>query len=194
MALLIPSWRSGLRRTLWCCGLGVLAASLDPVARGATPAAAEYQVKAVFLFNFTHFVTWPPEAFADATAPIVIGILGDDPFGSFLDRTVRDEKVNARKLVVRRYRLVEQVDDCHVLYVGPSESGRLAAILEQLHDRSILTVSDNENFARHGGMIALVAEKGHVRLSINTEAARAAHLQLSSNLLRSAELISAPKD
>lgn len=49
----------------------------------------EYQVKAVFLFNFAQFVTWPSQP---ADAPLVIGILGDDPFGSYLDETVRGEK------------------------------------------------------------------------------------------------------
>jgi hypothetical protein len=47
-----------------------------------TAAAPEYQVKAVFLFNFAQFVHWPPQAFPDAQAPLVIGVVGESPFGA----------------------------------------------------------------------------------------------------------------
>ena len=63
--------------------------------------ASEYQVKAVFLFNFAQFVDWPASAFPDATAPLVIGVLGDDPFGPYLDETVRGETVRGRPLETR---------------------------------------------------------------------------------------------
>jgi len=49
--------------------------------------------QAVFLFNFAQFVEWPPSAFAGPTSPIVIGVLGENPFGTYLDETVRGEKV-----------------------------------------------------------------------------------------------------
>src|SRR5881296_4365446 len=68
-----------------------------------TAAAGEYQVKAVFLFNFAQFVEWPPQAFADPRTPLIIGVLGEDPFGAFLDDTVRNEMVNNRPLAVQRY-------------------------------------------------------------------------------------------
>src|SRR5258705_4625430 len=69
----------------------------------------ENQIKAVFLFNFAQFVEWPAQAFPEARTPLVIGVLGEDPFGAFLDETVRGEKVNNRPLVVQRYRRVEEI-------------------------------------------------------------------------------------
>jgi hypothetical protein len=67
-----------------------------------TAPAREYQVKAVFLFNFAQFVDWPPQAFPEAQTPLVIGVLGEDPFGAYLDETVRDEKVNNRASLKER--------------------------------------------------------------------------------------------
>src|SRR5258708_4867014 len=66
-------------------------------------AASEYEVKAAFLFNFSQFVEWPADAFADAQTPLVIGVIGGDPFGHFLDDLVRGEKVNNHPLVIQRY-------------------------------------------------------------------------------------------
>src|SRR5689334_16419660 len=88
----------------------------------------EYQLKAVFLFNFTQFVEWPPQAFADANSPLVIGVLGDDPFGAYLDETVRGETVNGRPLTVQRYASVEEASKCHVLFISHSEAARQADI------------------------------------------------------------------
>ena len=67
-----------------------------------TAKASEAQVKAVFLFNFAQFVDWPPEAVPDSQAPLIIGILGEDPFGDFLDATVRGERRGARPFEIGR--------------------------------------------------------------------------------------------
>src|SRR5438105_6292328 len=101
----------------------LLAGRLDSWAQ--TAPSGEYQIKAVFLFNFAQFVDWPPKAFPEAQTPVVIGILGEDLFGSYLDETVRGEKVNDRPLVVQRYHRIGEIKTCHVLFISRSESARL---------------------------------------------------------------------
>ena len=151
--------------------------------------APEYQVKAVFLFNFAQFVDWPPEAVPDSKAPLVIGVLGDDPFGGFLEATVRGEHRGARPFVVRRYKRVEDIKTCDILFISQSEGDRVDEILATLKSRPILTVSDGEAFAERGGMIRFVTESNRIRLKINLQAAQAAHLTISSKLLRVAEIV-----
>src|SRR5881296_3853751 len=80
------------------CGLLL---SSDPNLQAQRAPVAEYQIKAVFLFNFAQFVDWPTNAFSEAQAPLVIGVLGEDPFGVYLDETVRGEKVNNRPVAVQ---------------------------------------------------------------------------------------------
>jgi hypothetical protein len=152
-----------------------------------TPTSPEYQVKAVFLFNFAQFVDWPPKAFPETQTPLVIGVLGEDPFGTYLDETVRGEKVKDRPLVVQRYRRVGEVKTCHVLFISRSETDRLEQIFANVKGRYILTVGDAEDFALRGGMIQLVTEKNKIRMRINLEAVKAAGLTISSKLLRVAE-------
>jgi len=161
----------------------------------AQPASSrEYQVKAVFLFNFAQFVEWPTNAFPEVQTPFVIGVLGEDPFGAYLDETVRGEKVNNRSLVVERYRRAEEIKTCHVLFISRSEVNRLAEILANLKGRNILTVGDAESFAQRGGMIRFVTEKNKLRLKVNLEAAKAANLTISSKLLRSSEIVTPGKN
>jgi len=151
--------------------------------------ASEYQLKAVFLFNFAQFVDWPAEAFPDSATPLVIGILGNDPFGETLDLTVRDERLGGRPFQVQRYRSVDEIKTCHILFISRSEGARPATILAGLQHRPILTVSDADRFAERGGMIRFVTDRSRIRLQLNLDAAQAAHLTISSKLLRAAEII-----
>jgi hypothetical protein len=171
--------------------LGVLAAALSLAASLPVTAAAptEYQVKAVFLFNFSQFVDWPPAVFASPRSPITICVLGHDPFGAALDDIVQGEVVNGRPLEVQRYRRVEELGSCHILFIDRSEQSRLSEILAQLSGRSVLTVSDMEDFAQRGGMIRFLTVGKKIRLRVNLDSAQAASLTISSKLLRPAEIV-----
>jgi hypothetical protein len=157
----------------------------------SSAAPGEYQVKAVFLFNFSRFVEWPASAFPTASAPFVVGVFGHDPFGTDLDEVVKGETVNGRPLVVRRVQSAADAAGCQILFIHQSEDQRLGELLAALDHRSTLTVSDLPGAAQRGVMIRLVTEKGRVRLRIDVESARAAALTISSNLLRSAEIVTA---
>ena len=171
--------------------LSLLAA---PQALAQTPAANEFEIEAVFLFNFTQFVVWPSTAFADANDPFVICVLGEDRFGGYLDDTIRGETVDQRSMIVKRYRRMEEIDACHILFISKSEASSVRDVLVRLRGRSVLSVSDAENFGRQGGMVRFVVEHNRVRLRINVEAARAAGLAISSKLLRVADIVRTGKD
>jgi hypothetical protein len=161
---------------------------LSVSAQGAAP-SREYQVKAVFLFNFAQFVEWPPNAFAEESAPLAICVLGDDPFGPYLDDVVRGEQVNSRRLTIQRFRSPGDVKGCQVLFVSKSQNRSLEKALAAVKGMDALTVSDADDFAARGGMIQLQTENGKIHLKINVDAAKAASLIISSKLLRSAEIV-----
>jgi hypothetical protein len=168
-------------------GLALFTILLLAPTRAATP--GEYQVKAVFLYNFSRFVEWPETAFPDSKAPFVVGVFGFDPFGADLDEAVRGESVRGHPLVVRRVRNAAEAADCQIVFIHHSERDRLPELLAAVDKRSILTVSDLEGAAKLGVMIRFVTQSGRIRMSINPDAARAAQLTISSNLLRSAEIV-----
>lgn len=150
--------------------------------------ALEYQIKAVFLYNFTQFVEWPDDAFATADSPLVIGILGSDPFGQYLDNTIVGEAGNGHPLVVERYEEVEDIAACHILFINIADKRKLQNVLSDLEGRNILTISDVQHFARSGGILQFFEERNKIRLRINLEAAKSADLNISSKLLSLAEV------
>jgi hypothetical protein len=176
-----------LQLAVWLVAGAVTTVPTDALAQSSPD--PEYQLKAVFLFNFAQFVEWPPSAFPNSQTPLVIGILGEDPFGTYLDETVRGETVHDRPLVVRRYRNVQEIATCHILFISRREDRRIRGILDSLRGRSVLTVSDADRFATRGGMIRFVTDHKRIRFRINLEAARAASLILSSKLLRPAQIV-----
>jgi len=150
---------------------------------------SEYQVKAAYLFNFLKFVEYPSESFADPLAPMVIGVVGDDPFGNALPQIVIGKSVQGRDLVIRVYRTGEDLRGAHILFISTSEKKRLPMILSSLRGSSVLTVSDAAGFLEAGGMIQFLNENGRVRFAINVEATNRAKLKMSSKLLSLARLV-----
>jgi hypothetical protein len=195
MALL--TLRLGMVLTRVVAGALLAVMIISNSVRGANPApaiAAEYQVKAVFVFNLAQFAEWPAAAFTATNAPIVIAVLGDNPFGTFLEELVRDEKVGGRALVVRRCREIDETDGSHILFVSRSGAPPVAQIVTTLKGRSVLTISDADSFARTGGMVQFVMEGGKVRLRVNVMAAKACGLTISSKILRPATIVTTGKD
>jgi hypothetical protein len=173
----------GLWLMLFCLGLSV--------ARSQS-VSHEYPLKAVFLFNFAQFTDWPTNAFDKPDSPLVIGVLGDDPFGAVLDDAVRDEIVNGRKFVVERYRRVEDIKACHILFISQSETKRLDKIVAALKGKPVLTVSEIDGSAQRGVRVQFITENNKIRFKINTDSLAEAKLTMSSKLLRLAETLPAP--
>ncbi len=149
----------------------------------------ESHVKAVFLFNFTQFTEWPEGSFADGNAPLVIGILGSDPFDRYLEETVKGERVQGRQIVIHHYKTVAEVKSCHLLYISEKDPEKVIEILGALNKPKMLTVSDCRNFTRLGGMIGFIRKNNKIKLQANPTVAKSAGLTISSKLLRVSEII-----
>jgi hypothetical protein len=164
-------------------GYGVLSPSV--FAQQSKP--QEYQIKAVYLYNFSKFVQWPPET--ENKDSFVICVLGRDPFGAALDDVLNGEKIERKTLVARRITDVQEAAKCQILFVASSEAGRAKQILSSLGKNSILTVSDIANFSVIGGMIQFVIQDNKVRFEVNLSAADKAGLTFSSQLLKVASAV-----
>jgi hypothetical protein len=151
--------------------------------------ADEYHVKAAFLYNFAKFVDWPPGAFKSARDPIVICIVGKNPFGGVLDQAVNQQAAQGRWFSVRPIADLEHVAACQILFVSSSERKRLPAIFSEIKTAGVLTVGECDNFTAEGGIINFRIEEGSVRIQINVDAAAQQQLHISSKLLSLAEIV-----
>jgi len=147
----------------------------------------EYQIKAAFLYNFAQFTEWPTNAFANDHAPIVIGVLGADPFGRALEETVKGEAIQGHPLIIQHYHRADEIKTCHILFISQSENRYMEEIVRSLKAKPILTVADADGPVTAQVIIRFIVENNKVHFRINQQAAVQAHLVLSSRLLRVGE-------
>ena len=160
------------------------------VARGAEePVSKEYQLKAAYLYNFTKFVEWPAPRFADELSPLIIGVLGRNPFGDELDKIVRGRTVNGRAIRVLVITTTEEMRTAHVLFVPAGEETRpefAAAVVQHL---ALLTAGESGAFTHGGGVITFTQADDKLRFTINLTSAERAGLKISAQLLKLATAV-----
>lgn len=175
--------------------LALAAAALAALPAGAGPAPAGYQateneVKAAFLYHFAQLVSWP-DAADDSSRPMLIAVLGPDPFGARLEATIGSETVRGRALKIERVeRFADLSGPPQILFVGTTESPEVERVLAAVGRAPVLTVGVRKGFALQGGMIEFrMTPDARVAFDINLRAAEAAGLKVSSQLLKLAHIV-----
>ncbi len=161
--------------------------------RGAAQ-TKEYAVKAAFLEKFTRFIQWPENVSADSSQPFILGVLGENPFGSDLEHIFSRHKIINKSGRVRYLRSLEELDDCQLVFISRSMANSLDQILELTRDHPILTVADTKGFAEKGVHINLYHSGNTIRFEVNVEALRRSGLQVSYLLLNLARIVPAPEE
>jgi hypothetical protein len=150
----------------------------------------EYPIKAAYLYNFSRYVQWPAEAFPTSDTPLVIGVLGTNPFGDTLDEIARTKKVDGRSIVAKRFASMAAYTPCHVLFVPSSTSPEeQAAAIRKTYGIPVLVVGENPGFAEQGGAVNFFIEENKVRFEINVDVAKRQKLKISSKLLSLAKIV-----
>jgi hypothetical protein len=155
-------------------------------AEAQSPAASEYEVKAAFLFNIAKYVEWP--ARAQPGEPIIIGILGDDPFGPAVDRLVQGRRVNDRAIVIRRASRLIDLKDAHIVFVSASERDRVPQICSAAEKWNAVTVGDTPQTEPFTA-INFGVERGRIVFTANLDSAGRAGARISSKLLHLAKAV-----
>lgn len=171
-----------IRRLFACL---IAACSLIP-GGAAAQAVPEYELKAAFIYNFALFVDWPGDARKEGA--FILCIAGGGLSGAAFD-VLEGKPVRSQKLAVKRVDGMQRLDECHMLYIAPTEEMRLNQILELAGSRSILTVADAEGWSERGVMINLVTRRKRLAFDVNLNALRRAGLVMSSRLLRLANSV-----
>lgn len=151
--------------------------------------SSEYLIKAGFTYNFAKLMEWPTSAFPQPNSPIVIAILGVDPFGGTLDQVLQGKKVNGRDFEVKHLKWGQDLKDCQILFVSSSERAHFDELFRAIKGLPILTIGEAPGFAQRGGIINFVIEDDKVHFEINVEAAKQDDINISSRLLALARIV-----
>ena len=149
----------------------------------------DYHEKAALLCNLARFVHWPGNAFASTNAPLVVGVVGDDPLGKHLSELPNGDVIRTHPLVFKKLGPKEDLTGCQLLFISRSEKNYLGVVLQQVSGKPVLTVADMPGAAELGVMV-VVPEVASDPMTINLDATKSAGLKISSKLLRLASIVS----
>ncbi|WP_231744003.1 YfiR family protein [Stieleria neptunia] len=161
-----------------------------PPAAAQTGMASERNVKVAYLYNFLRYVRWPPTAYADDSAPTVIGIMSGDPHGRLLNQVAATKSVRGRRIVVRQFDSVSEIQACHLvfLHAGTAPSDEAEAIARTAQQNALL-ICDAVVAPQRGVPIRFFADHdGTIGLKINVDAMARRGLQADAKLLNIATI------
>jgi hypothetical protein len=187
-----PHCATGVRGHAAIALLALLAmlAGAGAVVRANGQGQTVEQLEASIVLTFARFVEWPPAEFRSDTAPIVVGIVGDEAVAAALETVSRGKNVAGRTIAVKRLQWDSDSVGVHMLFVGDSVKRHLAVVLEQVRSRPVVTVSRLPDFGRGGGMITLTVNDGRLSFAVNSHATSLSAVRLSSFLLSHATKVS----
>ncbi len=148
----------------------------------------EYQVKALFLYNFLNFIEYPADSSFKTSPAITVCIVGESPFEEAIEE-IRDETVRGKRLAIKFYRPDDEPRGCHLLFVPAPETRHIGRLLRSIKGTGLLTVGDTEEATRQGAVIGFFMERNKVRFAINLDNAKKSGLKISAKLLRLARIV-----
>lgn len=162
--------------------LSVLQAAPAAAQTGSAAGHLERSVKAAFLYKFLGYTEFPASAFADATSPIVIGVVGAEDMAAELTRIVAGRTIGTRPIVVRAMKEGDAHTGVHLLFLSASTG---PGALRQLKagQKPLLVVSEIDNGLQQGSVINFRIIDQRVRFDVSLGAAEKHNIKLSSRLL-----------
>ena len=161
----------------------------DPVSEPSEPQEREYSIKAQFLLRMIKYTTWPKSSFEKKDAPLVVTVIGKDPFGKVLEETFEDETVHGRTVEIGRSSKVPEDLEGHVVFCGKLEDEERARLLKSCRGEPVLLVGDTPGLAAAGASINFFLRDGKIAFEINIDAVREASLKISPAVLKLAKIV-----
>jgi len=180
-----PAWPAWV--ALLICGFFLVAPS--PVT-AQNEDDNEYRLKLAFIYNFAQFTQWPPEAFRNPAAPLMVCVVGQNPFHGEIEQSLRGRTVGDHPLEIKGLKSDDTFKGCQMLFVRASERRMEPTILAALRGSSTLTVGEAKGFAESGGVINFVLEENRLRFEVNLDAATRSRVKISSKVLALARIVS----
>ena len=149
----------------------------------------EYDVKAVYLYNFSKFITWPNEE-NEKTKDFIFVVYKNEAFAKVLVKVVKGRVIKGRNCKVILVNKPEDIPKCNILFVSNVSNVEIKKIFNLTNSKPIVTVGDNiEDFCRNGGLINFTSKQSAKRFEINVNLEEKKDIKISSKLIVLAKIV-----
>ncbi len=164
-------------------------AATAPPMIGAEGRAREYKIKAALLFNFLKYAKFPKGTYSSSSEPIQVLIVGKDPFGPVLKKSLGKKKIGGRSIQIRRVKSIPKDITAQLIFTSGLKPHEEKQLIAQLKDKPSLLVGESPGFAKAGGFINLYLDKGKVRFEIKSTRQSTTRIKLKAELLKLARIV-----
>jgi hypothetical protein len=139
--------------------------------------AAEYAVKAAYIYNILRFVSWDKDTPLARSETLNICLFKEDPFSHYLD-PIRKKSIGKKQIELRTIDEFSQSTSCHLIFINDGNHD-----LAKLKNSNSILLGNNIEFVKKGGLFSFYIENNKVRLVANRNAIANTNLNISSQLL-----------
>ena len=174
--IIVKNWRFVLAMLLPLSILPSQAMSGNPLTEG--------EVLVGLIYKVALFVRWPENAFENKDSRFSVCVFGQSSLSEKME-LIKSQELEKRPIALHRLSHLPNEDDaCHILFVDESKANSIESMRHALHERPLLTFSNIDDFADHGGMVTFSNANGHIEFDINSAALKAAGLSVDGQLMR----------
>ena len=137
------------------------------------------RVKAVFILNFTKLIEWPKPY---RVGEFVVGVVGESPLYTELAKMAKIKKVANQSLSIKKYKTINEIGKCHILYVTKTKSKEISDVLKKVKSNSTLVITEQTGLADKGAGINFVVKNNRQKFELNKSNVEKYKLKVSSNL------------
>jgi hypothetical protein len=142
--------------------------------------AQNEKFKALFLYNFIKNIEWPQ---AYTQGDMVIGVLGNSSIAKELETITNTQKAGNQSMKVKVFSSVDEIKNCHLVYVVPGKSSLVPQLFAKLNGSSTLIVSDGKGCIQQGAGINFVTDGDKLKFEISKQHIEQKGLKVSASLL-----------
>lgn len=148
----------------------------------------EYALKKVLIFKITTLVEWPKDSKVyNPKTPIVIAIIGENPFDGQLKSLAESKrKIKNKPVIVKHIHSAEEIEDSDILFISSSERYDISKIIKHIQNKPILTIGDTKGYVEKGVMIEFTLRQDKMKFKINKKQADKSKIYINSTLLANA--------
>lgn len=143
----------------------------------------DYRFHSIFIYNFTKYIQWPA---SHQSADFIIGVYGNSPISEELEKITSNKSVGTQKIVIKRFRNLSEIADCHILFVPSNGSNNFEALQDKLRGKSTLVITEKSGLIEKGSCINFVLQDNKWKFQLNESAAQNAGLKVSKELAQMA--------
>lgn len=148
-------------------------------------------VLAALTHNVARFASWPENVF-DSEAPVFnLCVIGNNVVQESFAK-MNNKIVSGKTLHILNRSRLRNLSNCQLLYISGLKHNILVHVLLELKGLPVLTVGENMQFLEAGGMVSLEKINGKIQLNINLPIIKQSVLELSSRILKLANLYDFP--